>query len=105
MGANLMIHRQTELSHNEQPSGAQPEGFDPAHALHTKLWEQISRRLSGGARRLQIEVCHKSATVTLAGIVSSFYAKQVLYQLCGDCVPGFRVVDTTDVGSLLPRQD
>jgi hypothetical protein len=68
------------------------------------LREQVYRRLCGGARGLEIEVCHDSTTVTLAGVVSSFYAKQVLYQLCRCCTPGFRVIDKTVVGGLPPQQ-
>jgi hypothetical protein len=73
--------------------------------LRATLWEQICRRLSGGARQLEIEVCHDSATVVLAGVVNSFYAKQIIYQLCRRFTPGFRVIDSTVVGGVPPQQD
>jgi hypothetical protein len=72
--------------------------------LRATLWDQVCRRLSGGARALEIDVCQDAATVTLAGVVSSFYAKQLLYQICRRCTPGFRVIDSTVVGRLPPQR-
>ena len=73
---------------------------EASHALRATLWEEVQRRLAAGARGLAIDVRHDSAMVELTGVVSSFYAKQVLYQVCRRCAPGFRVIDTTVVGSL-----
>jgi hypothetical protein len=95
-----MIRPLSEFSHATWTTEDESAREGAAHALQ----EQATRRLSGGARGLEIDVCHDSATVTLAGVVSSFYAKQVLYHLCGLCTPGFRVIDRTVVGSLSPQQ-
>jgi len=69
-----------------------------AHHLRATLSEQVCHRLAAGARQLEINVCGESATVSLTGVVHSFYTKQVLYQLCRRFTPGFRVIDTTVVG-------
>ena len=46
-----------------------------------------------------VDVRTDSRTVTLAGLVGSFYAKQVIYHLCDKWAPGFRVVDASVVGA------
>lgn len=99
-----MSRRQPEFSHATRAAEEKSAPADQAHVLRTTLWEQVRRRLSGGARGLEIRVCHDSTTVVLAGVVSSFYAKQVLYQLCRRCTPGFRVIDSTVVGTLPTQQ-
>ena len=91
-----MMDRQSEFNHAPRSAEVGRVEPDTAQALR----EQVSRRLAGGARAVKIEVCHDSRTVTLTGVVHSFYAKQVLYQLCRRCTPGFRVIDATVVGTL-----
>jgi hypothetical protein len=68
-------------------------------ALACKLLDQIRSRLSGGARDLTVEVRHESTTVLVKGFVRSFYAKQLLYHLCRQAVPGYQITDTTTVGT------
>ncbi|HEX4145774.1 MAG TPA: hypothetical protein VHY91_19875 [Pirellulales bacterium] len=100
MGDLLMTRRQSEQRPATRLIREQSADADPGHALRTTLREQVRRRLSGGARGLEIQVCHDSTTVVLAGVLSSFYAKQLVYELCRRFTPGFRVIDSTVVGRL-----
>jgi hypothetical protein len=63
------------------------------------LLKQIRLLVPGGACQLAIDVRAESKTVTLAGLVGSFYTKQLLYHVCGKWAPGFRVIDATVVAS------
>jgi hypothetical protein len=63
------------------------------------LLKQIRVRVPGGARDLAVDVRIEPRTVMLTGSVVSFYAKQVLYHLCNQWAPGFRVIDATVVAA------
>jgi hypothetical protein len=104
LGENRMTRRHLDSTPAARPAEEPANGGGP-QTLRATLWEQICRRLSGGARQLEIEVCHDSATVILAGVVNSCYAKQIIYQLCRRVTPGFRVIDSTVVGRLPPQHD
>ena len=99
-----MTRRHSDFSLAARIDNHELDRASEVQALRATLWEQISRRLSAGARSLEVDICRDSATVTLAGVVKSFYAKQVLYQICRRCIPGFRVIDSTVVEKLPRRQ-
>ncbi len=80
-----MTRSQTESSNDTRAICHRTASAEQSHALRATLWEEAQRRLLGGARGLAINVCHDSAVVVLTGVVGSFYAKQVLYQVCRRC--------------------
>jgi hypothetical protein len=63
----------------------------------SSLLHQIRRQVPGGVRKLAVEVRPESATVLLTGWIHSFYAKQLIYRVCEESLPGFRVLDATIV--------
>ena len=89
---------QPEHGHDAKTAERAAEASVNGDQVCATLREHVRRRLPGGGRRLAIEISHDPATVVLTGFVASFYAKQILYQICRGCAPDFHVIDTTVVG-------
>jgi hypothetical protein len=85
-----------QLSGVDRPRGEQ----QIANAVSREtLLKQIRLKVPGGTRDLAVDVQAESGTVMLAGLVNSFYAKQLLYHVCGQWAPGFQVIDATVVAA------
>jgi hypothetical protein len=99
-----MIDRQASVGHVIPAPQTESARDDVAHNLESRLREQVRRKLPGGARAIVLEIDHAAATITVTGVVGSFYSKQVLYQICRHCLPGFRLIDATTVGERPRKQ-
>ena len=92
-----MIDKQGDVTSDYLPVQAGNVGGAVDRQSSASLLHQIRRHVPGGVRNLRVEVRPESTTVFLTGWIHSFYAKQLIYRVCEESLPGFRVLDATVV--------